>query len=373
MRILAVAEHLDLAETHTLLGMHDAGIDLSVMLHPAVRNFGILRDQLQDVSPLEMRQNIDRDAIRAIRAKLHSQPYDLLYMIPSKRPVIQGLRASRGMSIKRVAYRGVVGNIARLNALSHLSYLSPGLDRIFCACDAVLNGLHGIGIPRRKLVRVYKGHDLDWYEPAPRSTLAPLGMKKDDFVVACATHMLPRKGVPVLLKALDKLVHTTDLPVHVLLLAEVADSAVRRLGRNVRISHRVHFAGDHPATASLVGACDAFVMPSLRKEGMARSVMEAMAQSVPTMVSDVGGLPELVRHGESGIVTPAGDAGALAGAIERLARNPELCRLYGARARERIHADFTIQETVRDTIAAFRDLAPVGEEVPGLAPIPLQV
>jgi glycosyltransferase involved in cell wall biosynthesis len=122
-----------------------------------------------------------------------------------------------------------------------------------------------------------------------------------------------------------------------------------------------------------VGACDAFVMPSLRREGMARSVMEAMAQSLPTVVSDVGGLPELIRHEESGLVTRAGDPSALADAIARLARDPELCRLYGSRARERIRADFTIQDTVRETIAAFRDLAPLGEEVPGLAPIPVQV
>ncbi|MDA0323545.1 MAG: glycosyltransferase [Verrucomicrobia bacterium] len=373
MKILAVAEHLDLAETHTLLGMHAAGVDLSVMLHPAVPHFSTLHDQLPDVTPLEMRRDIDPEAIRSIRRKLRSRPYDVLYMIPTKRPVIQGLRASRGMSIKRVAYRGVVGSISQLNVLSHLSYLSPNLDRIFCACDAVRDGLHGVGIARRKLVRIYKGHDLDWYHPAPRSTLAPLGMKRDDFVVACATHIQPRKGVPILLKALDRLVQNSELPIHVLLLGEVADRAVRRLGRDPRISHRVHFAGNHPDTTALVAACDAFVMPSLRREGMARSVMEAMAQGLPTVVSDVGGLPELVRHGESGLVARAGDPIALAAAIEQLARDPELCRLLGAGARARIRADFTIQDTVRETIAAFGALAPSGEALPGLTPRPVHV
>ena len=372
MKILAVAEHLDLSETHTLLGMHAAGVDLSVMLHPAVSHFSTLRAQIPDVTPLDMRQDLDLEAIRAIRRKLQSETYDALYMIPTKRPVIQGLRASRGMSIKRVAYRGVVGSISRLNVLSHLSYLSPNLDGIICACDAVRDGLHGIGIARRKLVRVYKGHDLDWYHPAPRAMLAPLGMKRDDFVVACATHIQPRKGVPILLKALDRLVQNSDLPIHVLLLGEVADRVVRRLGQDPRISHRVHFAGNHPDATALVGACNAFVMPSLRREGMARSVMEAMAQSLPTVVSDVGGLPELVQHRESGLVARAGDPIALATAIEQLARDPDLCRLLGARARERIRADFTIQETVRETIAAFRALAPSCEAAPDLAALPIQ-
>jgi glycosyltransferase involved in cell wall biosynthesis len=64
-------------------------------------------------------------------------------------------------------------------------------------------------------------------------------------------------------------------------------------------------------------------------------VIEAMAAGLPVVASSVGGLPELVADGETGILVPAGDAVALAEALARLLDDPELRRSYGAAARRR--------------------------------------
>ena len=102
---------------------------------------------------------------------------------------------------------------------------------------------------------------------------------------------------------------------------------------------------------------DVFVMPSIKREGLPRAVIEAMAQGTPAIVSDVGGMPEIVVHGECGLVVPPKDPAALAKALIRLARDPVRCRRFSKRAPERIQSHFNIQTTIRQTVGLFRQLA----------------
>ncbi|MBT8088038.1 MAG: glycosyltransferase, partial [Gammaproteobacteria bacterium] len=92
------------------------------------------------------------------------------------------------------------------------------------------------------------------------------------------------------------------------------------------------------------------------REGLPRSVIEAMAYRVPPVVTDSGGSPELVVDGVSGIIVPPRDAKALAEAFETLYRDAALREQMGHAARERIGADFRNQDTVLKTIALYEEL-----------------
>jgi glycosyltransferase involved in cell wall biosynthesis len=83
-----------------------------------------------------------------------------------------------------------------------------------------------------------------------------------------------------------------------------------------------------------------------------------MAYSVPAVVTNSGGSPELVVDGECGMVVPIFDPGALAAAFERLYRDPPLRKRMGQAARERIATDFRNEFTVQKTIELYRDLVP---------------
>jgi glycosyltransferase involved in cell wall biosynthesis len=108
----------------------------------------------------------------------------------------------------------------------------------------------------------------------------------------------------------------------------------------------------------VAAACNVAVLPSLRREGLPKTVIEAMAYGVPTIVTDVGGSPELVQHEISGIIVPPGDADALAAAMLRLWQQPELARTLGRGGRERIERDFSNRATVARTVARYRELVP---------------
>jgi 2-deoxystreptamine N-acetyl-D-glucosaminyltransferase/2-deoxystreptamine glucosyltransferase len=96
---------------------------------------------------------------------------------------------------------------------------------------------------------------------------------------------------------------------------------------------------EHSAVPAVLASLDVLVLPSAYEE-MGSVLVEAMASGLPVVASAVGGIPEVVRDGETGLLVPPGDVAALAGVLDRLAADPELrARLAaGARARARDYA-----------------------------------
>ena len=147
-----------------------------------------------------------------------------------------------------------------------------------------------------------------------------------------------------------------QLQAHLLLVGRM-DS--RRLEAQITASPvrtRIHRVGQRSDAPALTAACNVFVSPSIKREGLSRSLIEAMAYGVPPITTDCGGSPELVIADESGLIVPVGDAGAIAKAIYRLYQNPELRQRMGTAARERIATHFKIEDTIQQTIAVYREL-----------------
>ncbi len=121
------------------------------------------------------------------------------------------------------------------------------------------------------------------------------------------------------------------------------------------------YRSDAPA---LTAACDVFVLPSTKREGLARSLIEAMAYGIAPVVTDCGGSPELVVQGVSGLVVPVADAEALAAAIRTLHDDAALRARLGRAARERIGRDFRIEDTIAKTYALYASLAAERSGIP---------
>jgi glycosyltransferase involved in cell wall biosynthesis len=93
-------------------------------------------------------------------------------------------------------------------------------------------------------------------------------------------------------------------------------------------------------------AAHLFALASL-EEPLGVAIMEAMALAVPVVVTEAGGVPELVAHGEHGLLVPPRSPAELAAAILRVARDPELARRFGQAGRERVAAEFSAQRSAR--------------------------
>ena len=125
------------------------------------------------------------------------------------------------------------------------------------------------------------------------------------------------------------------------------ESEIRRLG----LTGVVDLAGERDDVTEILAASDVFVL-STRSEGLPMAVLEAMAAGLPVVASRVGGLPELVLDGETGLLVPPGQPAALAVALETLLDDPALRERLGAAGRARVQTHFAL-EPFRD---AHREL-----------------
>jgi len=150
-----------------------------------------------------------------------------------------------------------------------------------------------------------------------RARIAP---EKDHFLLICPAEFSERKNQAVLLRAMSLLPDRVRL---VLPGEGTLLESCRALARQLGVGKRVWFPGYVRDLAPWYAAADAAVFAS-RSEGLPFSVMEAMHAKLPVVASAVKGHSDLIAEGESGLLYPCGDAGALARQVSRLLEQPEL-------------------------------------------------
>ena len=354
MRVLVLSEGLDLPEFHMLEELRSRGVEITVMLAPGCEYFERLADVDIRAVALTLKSRLDFAGIKQIRAELKRGAYDVFHALRNNRPISNALWASIGIPVKKVAYRGTMGNLSRLDPASWLAYLSPRIDALICVSEAVRQYLLGMGVPGTRAQTVLKGHDVRWYQADGAPTLSEFGIPEDAFVVGCVANMRRLKGVDYVIRSAHHL--PEDSKIHYLLVGEVRDEELRGLAEDPAVRGRVHFAGFRSDARVLISGCAVSVMASVRREGLPRAIIESMAQSVVPVVTNVGGMPELVEDGVSGRVVPPRDDQALADAFLALEQDPDLCARYGAAARERIETVFSVQRTAEVTQALYERL-----------------
>lgn len=350
MRILFVATALDRPETYMLRGLIDRGLEIRLLIREksAALSASFPDDTILGKVPL--RSRMDFRSMVAIRSAIRSFKPDLIHSL-SARAVSSSLFASIGASVKHVAYRGTMGNLNYWDPSSLISFLHPKMNKIICVSDAVLNDLKRIGVAPEKLVRIYKGHDPEWYQDIESVSRESFGARDDEFVITCVANSRPVKGVDVLLRAFLKI--PASERVRLVLVGEVRDGELREIAASDARVQLLGFRKDAPA---IVRASNLFCMPSRRREGFPKALIEAMIQGVPAVVTTVGGMPEMVIDGHSGLVVPPDDEDRLAAALQQFIRNPSMALQYGARAREHVLEKFRIQGTIAETEAVYREL-----------------
>lgn len=358
MRVLYVLTSIDRGECHSILGLHARGVEVVAVCDPGSERKQDLVAANIPVHTLSFRSRRDALAIAKLRTLILAVKPDIIHVF-KKRTLSNCLIALKGLSPRLVAYRGIVGNLSYLDPTSWMSFLNPRVDRIICVAEAVRQDLLkttflGFRIPAEKIVTIHKGHRVEWYTQSNKTDLMNLGIPAGSPVIGCTANMRPRKGVPVLIQAFERL--PAELEAHLLLVGEIEDPKIGRLIAKSPVRDRIHTVGFRPDAPALAAAMSIFVLPTLRREGLPRSVIEAMAQAIPAVVTDAGGSAELIEDRVSGRVVPPGNVEALAGALMELLSDPALAARYGAAGQERIRQHFTVEKTVSKTLAVYRDL-----------------
>jgi len=358
IRSLCVTEGADRPTIETFIGMHDVGIAVSVVCPAEHPNYQLLSDAGVPVIDIPLRKNFDVPGTALLREELIRGRYQIIHTFNS-RALTNGLRAARNLPVKVIAYRGIVGNLNFLDPMSWTRYLNPRIDRIVCVCEAIRSWFLQmqpvfLRMPETRPVTIYKGHKREWYTDEPADLTAE-GIPVDAFVIACTAVYRPRKGVDYLIEALEKL--PGDIPAHLMLVGEMSANKLTALIERSPARDRIHRIGYKNNAPAYSAASDVFCLPSIKREGLARAIIEAMIYGVPAVVTNSGGSPELVVDGESGYVVPIENSQALADAFEKLYRDPALRQRMGTAAARRIATSFRNEDTIRKTIALYEELA----------------
>jgi len=223
-------------------------------------------------------------------------------------------------------------------------------DRIVCCSGAVGRSVVSrIGGKIEHFTFIPFGVDIDQFEPAAAATRRELGLRDGQKVIGTVCRLVePKKGLRILLQAMAVLAKRYGQPPCQLLL--VGDGPSRHelelLREQLGLSSWVVFAGSRRDIPRVLHAVDAFVLPSLY-EGFGIAILEAMAAGKPVIATSVGGIPEFVLSGETGLLVEPGNVEALADAIDRLLSHPQQARTMGAKGRIRAGERYHISTVVR--------------------------
>jgi glycosyltransferase involved in cell wall biosynthesis len=177
------------------------------------------------------------------------------------------------------------------------------------------------------------------------------GFGESDFLVVSVARFEPQKNPLGLVESFARALRGNPAA-HLVMAGEGSLlEANRRLAGRLGVEGRVHFCGLCLDVPELLSACDLFVLAS-DWEGSSVAVMEAMAARLPVVATAVGGVPELVEDGVTGVLVPAGDAAALAAALAGLAGAPERRRKFRDAAARRA-SQFDVSAMVDGYAALF--------------------
>ncbi|MDE2949844.1 MAG: glycosyltransferase [Chloroflexota bacterium] len=212
--------------------------------------------------------------------------------------------------------------------------------------------------PGEKITVVHYGLEHKWVpdeelRAARRALSAELRLDSEALLLGMVCRIVEQKGIPYALRACQQI--QDRFPTANLVIAGDGDlrPQLEALARELGIDANVHWLGWRSDAAKLIGAFDALLMPSLW-EGFGLVLLEAMSRRVPVIANRVSAIPEVVVHGETGLLVEARDVDALAAAMARLLEDHALRQHMGLLGAARLEERFSVERMVSATIAVYQ-------------------
>jgi glycosyltransferase involved in cell wall biosynthesis len=255
------------------------------------------------------------------------------------------------------AHREGLPCVAHVHGMGHTFWYRRA-DLLIGPSCGVRDYLVRHGVPVGKTAVIYNGLDPATFvglRPAVQ-VRAELALPLAAPVIGTVARLSARKGHRVLLQAMARLTpRHPDL--HCLCLGRGAlQGSLERLARSLGLGDRVRFLGYRHDALEITQVFDVSVLPSVQSEGLPLCLLEAAFLGIPAAGSDGPGMNEAVQSGVTGLLSPMGDAPALADALDRLLSDPALRRQLGEAARRRVMDQFTLRRQAEETVKIFEKL-----------------
>ncbi len=223
--------------------------------------------------------------------------------------------------------------------------------------EAIRQTLIEQGYRPDNIVVIRNGIVLSRFEKKARSIAlrCALGLPAEARIVLVSSRLNQMKGVEYFLDA-AQIVSSSIPDAHFLIVGDGASRAqLEQHARSIGLESRILFTGFRTDMPDLLSESTLSVLPSL-SEGLSNSLLESMASSVPVIAARVGGNPELIENGRTGLLVPARDSGALAEAMVLLLSDPELALRLSRAGRQRVEELFSMERSIQEVQHLYQHL-----------------
>jgi glycosyltransferase involved in cell wall biosynthesis len=179
------------------------------------------------------------------------------------------------------------------------------------------------------------------------------GVPQDAFVIGSVARLAPEKNHALVLRALQRLEEDVHL---VLIGAGPSRRALEELAKELQIERRVHFTGQLVGTDNLHQFFEVSVLCS-RSEGFPNAVIEALAAGCPVVATPVGGVPEVISQGQTGLLVPVDQPDALAASVQELRRDAALRKRLSEAGPARARGKYHQTRVIAQLEALYQELA----------------
>ena len=354
--------HVDTAKTWrggqrqvllTVLGLRERGHRTVLVAHPE-GELASRASEGHDLIRLAPRAEVDLHAGWKLSRIIKDLKPDILHAHDPHAVALASLALSFMTSGKcpgLIASRRVAFHL-KGHAFSRWKYQQ--VDCFVAASNAIRSMLIGDGIDADRVVTVYEGIDLHRVQGEPAANIhAELWLPTHAPIVGAVAALTQEKGHKYLVEAAALVVRDVPDARFVIMGEGELRPALERQVKELHLEKHVLLPGFRADILSFIRSFDLFVMSSLF-EGLGTSLLDAMALSKATIASDTGGIPEVVMHGETGLLVPPRHAGELAAAITKLLKDPSRRERMGRAGLERVKRIFSADQMVEKTLAVYR-------------------
>lgn len=238
------------------------------------------------------------------------------------------------------------------NWLNFVHYLADQI--ISCGETMRTHLVEGCGFPPEQIISIPTGIDFTRFSPTRtrQEVRLELGIAPGDFLVLMVGIIRSVKRHALALQAFQQMLKQYPAAHMVLAGDGPMRQEMEQLADTLGIAERVHFLGHRKDAPDLMAAADVLLLTS-RSEGVPQAVTQALGLGTPVVATSVGGVPELIRHEETGLLVPPENPQAVTDALLRIAADPGLAARLGAAGREHVLAQFSLDAMLDKTEALF--------------------
>lgn len=258
-----------------------------------------------------------------------------------------------------VVHRRVAHPI-KTNWLSKRKYLSPLVDKYVCISSAIGEILAEYGVDKNKIITVLSAVEEGPYVNIDRDKVAmklrkQYDLASDTVLIGNASALTAEKGYHELLSAC-RILQERQIPFHCFIAGDGAlEKELKQLCANGHLQNSITFLGRIAAIPEFLTALDILVVPS-HKEGLGTILLEGAFAKCALIGTRAGGIPEIIKPGETGLLVEKGDAKALAVAIEQLIVDSNMREKFVKASLEYVREKFSLEQMVSGNWRVYREI-----------------